>query len=129
MDVLRVDGYRRFCNKLWNANRFAMSKNLDINDSNCFQPPTKFQLTGREKPCDLWILSRLGYAVEQCQTGFEKYLFPQVTTAIYNFWFYELCDIYIEYVKQDLYSTTPDAQRHELIKWITFISSDNAICF
>lgn len=127
LDVLRVDGYRRFCNKLWNAVRFAMSKNLDINDPNCFQPPAKFQLTGHEKPCDLWILSRLRYAVEQCQTGFEKYLFPQVTTAIYNFWFYELCDIYIEYVKQDLYATTPDAQRQELIKWILFTCLDNGL--
>jgi len=44
LDVLRVEGYRRFCNKLWNAIRFAMSKNLDINDPNCFQPPEKFQV-------------------------------------------------------------------------------------
>jgi valyl-tRNA synthetase len=80
-----------------------------------------------KKPCDLWILSRLGYAVEQCQTGFEKYLFPQVTTAIYNFWFYELCDIYIEYIKQDLYAKTPDTQRQELIKWILFTCLDNGL--
>jgi valyl-tRNA synthetase len=44
LDVLRVEGYRRFCNKLWNAIKFAMSKNLDINGANCFQPPAELKV-------------------------------------------------------------------------------------
>ncbi|CAF2759679.1 unnamed protein product [Rotaria sp. Silwood2] len=40
----RVERSRDFCNDLWNAIRFAMSKNLDINDSNCFQPSTEFKV-------------------------------------------------------------------------------------
>ena len=44
---------------------------------------------------DQWILSRLTEAVESCNKGFEKYDFPMITTAIYNFWLYELCDIYL----------------------------------
>ncbi|CAF1179244.1 unnamed protein product [Rotaria sordida] len=126
-DVLRVEGYRRFCNKLWNAIRFAMSKNLDINDPNCFEPPAEFKLTGTEKPCDLWILSRLSYAIEQCEIGFNNYLFPQVTTAIYNFWLYELCDIYIEYIKKDLYAKDPDLKRQETIKLILHTCLDNGL--
>ncbi|CAF1320643.1 unnamed protein product [Adineta ricciae] len=127
LDVLRVEGYRRFCNKLWNAIRFAMSKNLDINNENCFQPPAEFKLTGYEKPCDLWIISRLSYAIEQCETGFENYLFPQITTAIYNFWLYELCDVYIEYVKKDLYAKEPDPHRQETIKLILYTCLDNGL--
>jgi valyl-tRNA synthetase len=38
-----------------------------------------------EKPCDLWILSRLSYTIEQCEICFNKYRFRQITTTIYNF--------------------------------------------
>ena len=46
-------------------------------------------------PIDLWILSRLSAAVKLCDEGFKAYEFPKVTTALYNFWLYELCDIYL----------------------------------
>merc|ERR1712107_865208 len=48
---------------------------------------------------DRWILSRLSHAVEVCNAGFQSYNFPQATTALYNFWLYELCDVYLEYLK------------------------------
>ena len=48
---------------------------------------------------DKWILSRLADCVKTCTTGFKEYDFPAVTTAIYNFWLYELCDVYLETVK------------------------------
>ena len=44
---------------------------------------------------DQWILSRLADAVQSCQRGFEQYDFPLATTATYNFWLYDLCDIYL----------------------------------
>jgi len=48
---------------------------------------------------DRWILSRLSHAVETVNTGFQTYNFPAATTALYNFWLYELCDVYLEYLK------------------------------
>jgi valyl-tRNA synthetase len=48
---------------------------------------------------DKWILSRLAAAVTACNEGFEQYNFPQATTALYNFWLYELCDVYLECLK------------------------------
>merc|ERR1712025_276530 len=50
-------------------------------------------------PMDRWILSRMAYATEQVNTGFMEYNFPQATTALYNFWLYELCDVYLECLK------------------------------
>ena len=44
---------------------------------------------------DKWILSCLANAVSTCNTAFEEYDFPKATTAIYNFWLYELCDVYL----------------------------------
>ncbi|XP_041708701.2 valine--tRNA ligase [Coregonus clupeaformis] len=94
MDVNRILGYRHFCNKLWNAVKFAM-RTLGDN----FVPSEKAQLCGEESVSDRWILSRLCTAVGLCNAGFQAYDFPAITTAIYNFWLYELCDVYLESVK------------------------------
>uniref|UniRef100_A0A3B5AMM4 Valine--tRNA ligase n=1 Tax=Stegastes partitus TaxID=144197 RepID=A0A3B5AMM4_9TELE len=88
LDVNRILGYRHFCNKLWNAVKFAM-KTLGDN----FVPLEK--LCGDESVSDRWILSRLSAAVGLCDAGFKAYDFPGITTAIYNFWLYELCDVYL----------------------------------
>lgn len=94
LDVLRVQGYRHFCNKLWNATKFALS-GLGPN----FKPNAKPELIGNETLEDHWILSRLSYAEKTANDGFKNYDFPSATTAIYNFWLYELCDVYLEYLK------------------------------
>lgn len=51
--------------------------------------------SGNESNMELWILSRLAYAIDQCNSGFEGYDFAVATTAIYNFWLYDLCDVYL----------------------------------
>ncbi|KAJ8299980.1 hypothetical protein KUTeg_021499 [Tegillarca granosa] len=60
LDVLRVQGYRFFCNKLWNAAKFALNA---LGDN--FKPCSQRKLTGKETQMDIWILSRLSQAVEQ----------------------------------------------------------------
>ncbi|XP_044258532.1 valine--tRNA ligase [Tribolium madens] len=94
LDILRVQGYRFFCNKIWNATKFALTYFSDD-----FQAPTSGELVGNEKVMDLWMLSRLAAAVRDANHGFLHYEFPTATTAIYNVWLYELCDVYLEYLK------------------------------
>lgn len=48
-----------------------------------------------ESNMDHWILSRLASTVDSCNKGFQAYDFQQVTTANYNFWLYDLCDVYL----------------------------------
>uniref|UniRef100_A0A8C9RSQ2 Valine--tRNA ligase n=1 Tax=Scleropages formosus TaxID=113540 RepID=A0A8C9RSQ2_SCLFO len=108
LDVNRILGYRHFCNKLWNAVKFAMKA---LGDK--FVPAEKTQLSGEESVADRWILSRLCAAVSSCGTGFEAYDFPSITTAIYNFWLYELCDVYLESVKPVLSQLDGESAMHQ----------------
>lgn len=105
LDVLRVQGYRFFCNKLWNATKFALN-GLGPD----FTPTPVMQISGQETELDRWILSRLSQAIELCDQGFQAYDFPMATTAVYNFWLYELCDWYLEYIKPVLYGDNEEAK-------------------
>jgi valyl-tRNA synthetase len=55
---------------------------------------------------DKWILSRLAEMVSLCDSGFKTYDFPTVTTALYNFWLYDLCDVYLVRMSFDLCFST-----------------------
>ncbi|XP_043672900.1 valine--tRNA ligase isoform X1 [Vespula pensylvanica] len=57
------------------------------------------QLTGKETNVDLWMLSRVSYTVETCNEAMTQYDFTTATTACYNMWLYDLCDVYLEYLK------------------------------
>lgn len=105
LDINRVEGYRHFCNKIWNATRFALMS-IGSDAVHLEGPPA-----APERPMDRWILSRLSAAAELCNAGFACYDFPQVTTAIYNFWLYELCDVYLESLKPVFQGGDVEARR------------------
>lgn len=90
LDILRVQGYRFFCNKIWNATKFALTY-----FSNDFEAPIGSDLLGIESNLDLWMLSKLSAAIADANKGFSTYEFPLTTTAIYNVWLYDLCDVYL----------------------------------
>lgn len=102
LDVLRVHGYRCFCNKIWQGARFIfMQLGTD------YKPAEKFTVPQGLFANDKWILSRLAYCIEQCDQGFKSYQFQLVTTATYSFWLYDLCDIYLESIKPDMAKGEP----------------------
>uniref|UniRef100_A0A8C6HE13 Valine--tRNA ligase n=1 Tax=Mus spicilegus TaxID=10103 RepID=A0A8C6HE13_MUSSI len=94
LDVNRILGYRHFCNKLWNATKFAL-RGLGKG----FVPSATPKPEGHESLVDRWIRSRLTEAVRLSNEGFQAYDFPAITTAQYSFWLYELCDVYLECLK------------------------------
>lgn len=125
LNILRVQGYRFFCNKLWNAVRYAMYHCLGEE----YKPPTSTSCLTFNNALlcgtDRWILGRLAHAVEECDAGFSTYHFPQATTACYNFWLYEFCDVYLEYSKPFVKSTQDvDPHRAEIVRHIVYTCID-----
>ena len=95
-DLGRVEGYRNFCNKLWNAARFVlMSTEAPLVDG-----PEEFSAYDR------WIRSRLHATIAAVREAFTAYRFDLAAQAVYEFTWYEFCDWYLEFSKPVLQSGT-----------------------
>ncbi|RCN40665.1 valine--tRNA ligase, partial [Ancylostoma caninum] len=105
LDVLRVQGYRFFCNKIWQAVRFTL---MQLGTDYKAEP---FKISGKESIMDKWILSRMACAVGRCNGEMDTYNFTQFTTTLYEFWLYDLCDIYLEAVKPVIASGSDEARK------------------
>ncbi|MAJ91410.1 MAG: valine--tRNA ligase [Legionellales bacterium] len=94
-DIGRIDGYRNFCNKIWNATRFVLmnieSQKIDINNDK-----KTFGLTER------WITSQLSTTLNATQEGIKTYRFDLASQALYEFVWNEYCDWYLEFSKSTL---------------------------
>ena len=106
LDIKRVIGYRHWCNKLWNAIRFGM---MNIGD---FVPvdPAAMNVVQLPVGCQ-WAMSRLNAAIESAVSAMESYNFTGACTAIYAFWQYEVCDVFIEIAKPFFGDSVEPAER------------------
>jgi valyl-tRNA synthetase len=93
----RIEGYRNFCNKIWNAARFVL---MNTQGEDCATSHDNYRLTLVDK----WIISRLQHAEAEVVRGFESYRFDRSATAIYEFIWNEYCDWYLELSKPVLNS-------------------------
>lgn len=97
LDIKRVVGYRQFCNKVWNAVKFAVTY---LNE---FQPSATMHLDIAGNPAastrDLYILSKLNKTIALCDSSMRNYLFADMTSALHSFFLYDLCDLYLELIK------------------------------
>ena len=91
-DMTRVEGYRNFCNKLWNAARYVL---LNTDDEQADLEDGAFQYS----PADQWILSRLQRTISKVHHYFETYRFDLLANTIYEFVWHEFCDWYLELSK------------------------------
>jgi len=99
----RIEGYRSFSNKIWNATRFIL---MNLGDD--FKAGD-IDVTSLEQ-FDKWILYRLNQTIEGVSKALEEYKFNDAAHLIYDFWWHELCDWYLELTKQRIYSKDPEGQ-------------------
>lgn len=98
-DMGRIEGYRNFCNKLWNAARYVL---MNTEEQDCDQQGGEIELS----VADRWIRSRLQQAANETAHAIESYRFDQAAQAIYEFIWHNYCDWYLELSKPILNSNS-----------------------
>lgn len=98
----RIEGYKHFINKIWNASRFALM-NLD---ENCFE----CELENVKGLVHEWILHRLEEVKEKVKSAIESYNFNEAAQVLYQFVWHEFCDWYLELIKPVLYGEDKEAK-------------------
>jgi len=102
----RIEGYRNFCNKIWNLARFTL-----MNLTPPAPPFSKEGGTGGVSLADKWILTRLNSAIKDVTEALEAYRFNDAANSAYQFIWHELCDWYVELIKPDLRGENGDERK------------------
>ena len=118
LDLKRVEGYRNFCNKIWNASRFIK---MNTND---FELLETQDTDGH--PVDQWIQSKFAETIDEVERQLSQYRFDLAATAMYEFVWNDFCDWYIELSKAlinepEIKRSQKDYTKNNLIKMLDAI--------
>jgi len=105
MSAERIEGYRNFANKIWNASRFVM-----MNLEEGFVPNSDIVVT-ESSLADRWIVSRLNTVVKEVQSALTDYRFNDAASTLYQFIWHEFCDWYVELSKPALKDEEPSRKK------------------
>ena len=115
----RIAGYRNFANKIWNASRFAMMNMEGFEPENV--DLTRLELSN----ADRWVLFRFNEAVRETTSALEAFRFNDAASALYRFTWSEVCDWYIELIKDDLYRG--EEQRRTTARYTLWLVLENLL--
>ena len=118
LDLSRVEGYRNFCNKIWNASRFIKmnTNDFELLDTN----------VSKGHAIDQWIRSMFRQTIEEVEKQYGQYRFDLAATAMYEFVWNDFCDWYIELAKTlindpDISESEKDYTKNNLIQMLDSI--------
>ena len=114
-DFKRAEGYRNFCNKIWNATNFVL---MNTENQDCGYGATATEPRGYSFP-DMWIIGRLNQTIEQVTQAYETYRFDLAAEILYSFVWNDYCDWYLELAKVQLQTGCASRQRatrHTLLR-------------
>ena len=95
----RLEGYRNFMNKIWNATRFS----LNAMENKTLLAAHELPKTSNLSLADRWITFKLGQCMQEVETALEAYRFSDAAMALYSFTWNDLCDWYLEFIKPTVY--------------------------
>ncbi|MFK7955856.1 MAG: valine--tRNA ligase [Lysobacterales bacterium] len=102
-DTGRIEGYRNFCNKIWNATRYVL---MNVEEKSVAPAPETATVFDR------WIVSRFHHAADEVNRNFKRYRFDLAAAAIYEFTWHEYCDWYLELTKPVLTADSHPSAQH-----------------
>ena len=105
-DLKRVEGYKNFCNKIWNAARFVKIQNFNMS--------SKLDLDKLNDE-DLWIRNKIGHLIENIRSSYKNYRFDYAAKDIYSFVWQDYCSWYIEISKANINNKKISSEQKELI--------------
>jgi len=117
----RIEGYRHFVNKIWNAARFVLL-NLKTSQGALAEPaePESFH-----DPSERWILSRLSQVTGTVRKALDEFDFDVAAKELYQFFWHEYCDWYLELAKPAL--TGDETDRQDAARWVTLTVFDHSL--
>ncbi|KAH8675652.1 tRNA synthetases class I-domain-containing protein [Xylariales sp. PMI_506] len=119
-DIKVMHGYRKFCNKIYQATKYVLGK-LDAD----FVPEKSGKLTGKESLAEQWILHKMNAAIKEVNEAIPEREFNKATTIIYTYWYNQLCDVFIENSKTLIQEGAEDEKRSAVNTLYTAL--DNAL--
>jgi len=119
-DMKRLDGYRNFCNKLWNASRYVL---MNTEEQDCGKLVNGKQGKMEFSLADRWILGQFQQTVKTVHESFDAFRFDLASQALYEFTWNQFCDWYLELTKPVLFKGTEAQQRGTRHTLVTVLES------
>ncbi|MDX1958638.1 MAG: valine--tRNA ligase [Leptospiraceae bacterium] len=120
-DESRLEGYRAFCNKIWNSTRFIL---MNLGEDFTISEPNQEKL----EATDLWIQSRFDKTLSNYESAYAQYHFFEMASQIYDFIWGDFCDWYIELTKARIYGkSTPESKEIALQNLVSILKKSLAL--